>query len=308
MSILVAYIFNRVVKSWEVSIYSAAGKKNVGLFASVLAGLLNILLDYIFLKQFSLGLEGAALASIISQYTGAIFSVIYFLRENKSKLRIIKAKIRIHDILRASANGSSEMVNNVSISIVSLVYNIMLLKYGGDYAISAYSAMSYVNFLFTAIFWGYITAIAPLISFEYGAKNTDSIHTLLKRSLIIISLASLAMLIISLSLSTVIPAMFVGYNKELLELTIHGFKIFSFVFLFSGLSIFISSFFTALNNGLISAILSFSRVFFFQIPLVCLLPLALKLDGVWLSISLAELLAITLGGILLIKYKRRYNY
>ena len=290
------------------ALFSTAGKKNVGLFASVLSGLLNILLDYILLKNFNMGLTGAALASIISQYIGAIFSLIYFVNKNSSYLKLVKTKLRLKDVIKSCSNGSSEMVNNISISIVSFVYNIMLLKYGGENAISAYATMSYINFLFTAIFWGYITATAPTISYEYGAKNHANIHDLLRKSIIIICVSSITMFILSFSLSTVIPTIFVGYNKELLELTIHGFRIFSFVFLFSGLSIFLSSFFTALNNGLISAILSFTRVFLFQIPLVILLPLGLKLDGVWLSVSLAEILTILLGFFFIIKYRKKYQY
>lgn len=289
-------------------LYSTAGKKKIGLFASVLSGLLNVILDLLFLKFFAMGLQGAALASIISQYIGAFFSLFYFVSKNSSELKLVKTKLRFSDIWKTCTNGSSEMVNNVSISIVSLIYNIMLLKYGGDNAISAYSTMSYVNFLFSAIFWGYITAISPIISYEYGAKNSDNIHILLKKSIIIISMTSIVMFLLSFGCSQIIPSMFVGYNKELLELTIHGFKIFSIVFLFSGLSIFFSSFFTALNNGLISAILSLARVFLFQIPLVVLLPLGLELDGVWLSISLAEILTICFSLVFLFKYKKVYKY
>lgn len=290
------------------NLYATAGKPKLGLYATVAAGMMNIVLDALFVGFFSWGLVGAAVATIFSQWVGGIIPIFYFSRKNSSLLQFVRCKFNGRAMLKICTNGSSEMVNNISISIVNLLYNVQLLKYAGDDGIAAFGIMMYVNFLFNAIFWGYVTAASPLFSYHYGAGNHKELHSLLQKSLVIIGGFSLLMFTISEVLAKPISRTFVGYDTELLKLTIHGFFLFSFSFLFAGFSIFVSSFFTALNNGIISAILSFSRVFLFQIPALLLLPLVWKLDGIWISVAIAELCTVILGVVFILKYRKRYQY
>lgn len=290
------------------NLYATAGKTKLGLYATVTSGMMNIILDALFVGLFSWGLIGAAVATILSQWVGGIIPFAYFGRRNSSLLRLVKCRPNFKAMLKICTNGSSEMVNNISISIVSLLYNIQLLRYAGDDGIAAYGIMMYINFLFTAVFWGYVVGISPIFSYHYGAGNHKELHSLFKKSLVIIGGCSLLMFIISETLAKPISGIFVGYDAELLDMTIHGFFLFSFSFLFAGLSIFGSSFFTALNNGLISAVLSFSRVFLFQIPAILLMPLVWKLDGIWLSVVIAELFTGILGMVFILKYRKKYHY
>lgn len=290
------------------ALYATAGKGKMGLYATVVSGLMNVVLDALFLGVFSWGIVGAAIATILSQWTGGVIPLVYFGRKNSSQLRLVKCRPRGRDMLQICANGSSEMVNNISISVVSLLYNVQLLNYGGDNGIAAYGIMMYVNFLFTAVFWGYVSGISPIISFHYGAQNHAELRSLLRKSLVILISCSIFMFTISETLAKPISQIFAGYDPALLAMTVHGFYLFSFNFLFAGLSIFCSSFFTALNNGLISAFLSFSRVFLFQIPAILLLPRLWGLDGIWIAVVIAEILTVLLGFFFLIKNHKKYQY
>ena len=290
------------------ALYPASGKSRLGLRSAMISGLANIGLDALFLAAFTWGTAGAAAATVVSQWIGGLIPLFFYARKNNSLLRLVKGRFRGRDLLKICANGSSEMVNNISISVVSLFYNIQLIAYAGSNGIAAYGIMYYVSFLFTAVFWGYITGIAPIVSYHYGAKNHSELHSLLKKSMVLVLSCSGIMFLLSELLAEPISRIYAGYEPQLLEMSIHGFRLFGFSFLFSGLSIFFSSFFTALNNGKISAVLSFSRVFLFQIPAVLLLPRLWKLDGIWLSVMAAELLTVLLGFFFLIKNRRRYQY
>ncbi len=290
------------------NLYATAGKSKLGLYATVASGVMNIVLDALFVGLFSWGLIGAAVATVFSQLVGGIIPFAYFGRRNGSLLRLVKCNPRVKAMKKVCTNGASEMINNISISIVSLMYNVQLLKYAGDDGIAAYGIMMYVNFLFTSIFWGYVVGICPLISYHYGAENHKELHSLFWKSLVIISGCSALMFTASELLAEPISIIFVGYDGELFEMTLHGFFLFSFNFLFAGLSIFGSSFFTALNNGKISAVLSFSRVFLFQIPAILFLPLLWKLDGIWVSVVIAELCTAILGIGFILKNRKRYHY
>ena len=290
------------------NLYATAGKTELGLRATVAAGMMNIILDALFVGLFSWGLVGAAVATILSQWVGGIIPIIYFGRKNSSLLRFVRCRPNWGAMLKICSNGSSEMVSNISISIVNLLYNVQLLNYAGDDGIAAFGIMMYVNFLFNAIFWGYVTAVSPVFSYHYGAENHQELHSLFKKSVVVIGGFSILMFMTSELLSKPISNIFVGYDADLLNLTIHGFFLFSFSFLFAGFSIFVSSFFTALNNGLISAVLSFSRVFLFQIPALLLLPIVWKLDGIWISVAVAECFTVALGIVFLIKYQKKYQY
>lgn len=290
------------------NLYATAGKTKLGLRATVAAGMMNIILDALFVGLFSWGLVGAAVATILSQWVGGIIPIIYFGRKNSSLLQFVRCRPNWGAMLKICSNGSSEMVSNISISIVNLLYNVQLLNYAGDDGIAAFGIMMYVNFLFNAIFWGYVTAVSPVFSYHYGAENHQELHSLFKKSVVVIGGFSILMFMTSELLSKPISNIFVGYDADLLNLTIHGFFLFSFSFLFAGFSIFVSSFFTALNNGLISAVLSFSRVFLFQIPALLLLPIVWKLDGIWISVAVAECFTVALGIVFLIRYQKKYQY
>ena len=290
------------------ALYQTSGKGRLGLKAAVISGLANIALDALLLAVFPFGTAGAAAATVFSQWIGGLLPLFFFLRKNDSQLRLVRGRFHGRKLLQICANGSSEMVNNISISVVSLFYNIQLIRYGGSDAIAAHGIMNYVSFLFTAVFWGYISGIAPVISFHYGAKNHRELHSLLKKSLVLITGCSCMMWLLSELMAGPIAAVYAGKETALMDLSIHGFRLFAVNFLFAGLSIFFSSFFTALNNGLVSAILSFCRVYAFQIPAVLLLPLLWDLDGIWISVSAAELMTVLLGICFLLINRRRYHY
>lgn len=216
------------------NLYATAGKTKLGLYATVASGMMNIVLDTLFVGIFSWGLVGAAAATIFSQWVGGIIPLVYFGKKNSSLLRLVKCKPDGRAMLKICYNGSSEMVSNISISIVNLLYNVQLLKYAGDNGIAAFGIMMYVNFLFNAIFWGYVTAVSPVFSYNYGAENHRELHSLFKKSLVVISGFSILMFVISELLAAPISTVFGGYDAELLKMTIHGFSLFSFSFLFAG--------------------------------------------------------------------------
>lgn len=290
------------------SFFAAAEKPQLGLAVTVSAGLTNIVLDALFVAVFKFGLEGAAFATALSQLVGGILPVIYFLRKNKSLLKLTKTKLDMKSLLKGCANGSSELMSNISMSVVSMLYNIQLLKYAGNDGVAAYGVIMYVAFIFAAVFIGYSVGSAPIISYHYGAKHTDELKNVLKKSLIIIFALSLSMFALSEALSLPLSTVFVGYDKDLLELTAHGFFVYSFSFLFSGIAIFGSSFFTALNNGLISALISFLRTVLFQIAAVLLFPVFFGIDGIWLSIVAAEAAAVAVTAVFMITKRKKYGY
>lgn len=290
------------------NLYTTAGKPKLGLYATIASGVANIVLDAIFVAGFSLGLAGAAFATIISQWVGGIIPMIYFGMKNSSMLRFVKTKFDMESLLKICCNGFSEVVNNISISVVGMFYNVQLLKYGGDDGLAVYGILMYVGFLFTAIFWGYIVGVSPLISYQYGAENTKELKSLVRKSLVIMGFASTVMFLSAEIFARPISEIFVSYDKGLMDMTLRGFFIFSFNFLFAGYSIFGSSFFTALNNGVISALLSFLRTFVFQIAAILILPLIWGLDGIWVSLVASELLTTLVSFFFIILRRKKYQY
>ena len=290
------------------NLYTTAGKANLGLYATIASGVSNIILDAIFVAGFSWGLRGAAFATIISQWVGGIIPMIYFGIKNSSMLRFVKAKFDFESLFKICSNGFSEVVNNISISIVGMLYNVQLLKYGGDDGIAVYGILMYVGFLFTAIFWGYIVGVSPLISYQYGAENTTELKSLVRKSLVIMGATSAVMFLSAEIFAKPISEMFVSYDEHLMDMTLRGFFIFSFNFLFAGYSIFGSSFFTALNNGIISALISFLRTFVLQIAAILILPLIWGLDGVWISLVVSEFLTTLVSFIFIIACQKKYQY
>ena len=295
-----------VIQNEFENLYVTAGKPKLGLFSTVAAGLTNIILDAVFVGAFSWGLRGAAAATVLSQCIGGLFPLIYFSRKNSSLLRITPSRFDGKSMLKICTNGSSELLNNISMSIVSMVYNAQLLKYAGNDGLSSYGVLMYVNFLFISIFIGYTVGVSPIVSFHYGADNKKEIRSLLKKSYVLIGIASVLMFAISELMANPVARLFVGYDQGLLEMTLRGFFLYSFCFLFAGFAIFGSSFFTALNNGLISAVISFLRTVVFEISFVLIFPLFWELDGIWLSVVAAELLAALIGVFFVILKRKTY--
>ena len=288
--------------------FVTAEKPKLGLYMTIVSGAANMVLDALFIVVFNWGLIGAAAATAVSQILGGLVPVIYFARPNKSLLRLTKTNFDKKALLKACTNGSSELMSNISMSVVSMLYNVQLLKYAGENGIAAYGVLMYVNFTFVSAFIGYSVGSAPLFSFHFGAKNTDELKNLRKKSNAIIGFCSVIMLIASFLLAEPLSQMFVGYDKELFDMTVRGFYIFSFSFLFAGFAIFGSGFFTALNDGLTSAIISFLRTLVFQIAAVLLLPLVLGLDGIWISVVAAEAAAVALTFLFIKLKKKKYHY
>lgn len=299
---LPAYVLQMEFQSFFVT----AEKPKLGLLVTVASGVTNMVLDAILVIPF--GLVGAALATAISQIVGGVSPLIYFARPNSSLLRLGRPSFDGKALLKTLTNGSSELLSNVSMSLVSMLYNIQLLEYAGEDGIAAYGTMMYVNLIFLAIFIGYSIGTAPVVGFHLGAENRGELKSLLKKSIIIIGISSVAMLGLGYALAKPLSMMYVGYDSELLEMTVHGFYIFAVSFPVAGYAIFCSGFFTALNDGLTSAIISFLRTLVFQIAAVMLLPLVLGIDGIWWSITVAEAMAVIVGMTFLFAKRKKYGY
>lgn len=289
-------------------LFATAGKPAIGLYITIAAGLTNMILDALFVAVFHWGLEGAAGATAISQCVGGIIPIIYFIRPNKSLLQLGKTHFDGKALRKTCTNGSSELMSNISMSVVNMLYNSQLLKYAGEDGVAAYGVLMYVNLVFQAVFIGYSVGTAPIIGYHYGAQNSSELKSLLRKSLVMISSFAIIMLAASYVLAEPLSFVFVGYDKDLLNLTSHAFAIFSFSFLFSGYAIFGSSFFTALNNGLISASISFMRTLVFQVFAVLILPIIWGVNGIWFSIVVAEVLAVGVTMIFLRINRKKYQY
>ena len=290
------------------SFFVAAEKPQLGLAFTVASGLTNIVLDMLFVGVWRGGLAGAAAASVISQAVGGLGPVVYFARPNSSLMRLTSARLDMRALGKACVNGSSELMSNVSASIVGMLYNAQLMRFAGEDGVAAYGVLMYVNMIFMAAFIGYSVGAAPIVGYHYGAGNRQELKSLLRKSLGIIILCSLAMCALAEGTGGFLAALFVGYDPELLALTRRGFLIYSFSFLFAGIPIYGSSFFTALNNGGVSAFIAFLRTCLFQVAAVLILPVFWGIDGVWFSIVAAELLAMAVTVLCLGKYRARYQY
>lgn len=290
------------------SFFATAEKPQLGLVVTIAAGFTNMILDALFIAFFKWGLIGAAAATAISQIVGGSIPLIYFFRKNSSRLKLTKCKFEKNMLLRACVNGSSELMSNISMSIVSMLYNFQLMKYVGENGVASYGVLMYVNLFFLAAFIGYSVGISPIIGYNYGAQNYSELKNLLKSSFTIIGIFSVCMFTLSEFLAYPIAKIFVGYDKELMNLTLNGFRIVSFLFLFAGVSIFGSAFFTALNNGLISALISFLRTLVFQVSAVLIIPIFLGINGIWLSTVTAEVMSVIITLIFIFKMKNKYHY
>lgn len=289
-------------------LFATAEKPKLGLYVTVVSGLMNMILDALFVALLRWGLEGAAAATALSQFVGGVIPLIYFGRKNSSQLRLVRCKFDGRALMKACTNGSSEFMNDISASLVSILFNLQLMKYAGENGIAAYGVLMYVSMIFQAIFIGYVLGTAPVVSFHYGAGNHDELRSLRRKSVVVIAVCSLLMFAAGQALARPLSLLFVSYDAKLLEMTVHAFEIFSFSFLLSGFVIFSSSFFTALNDGLTSALISFLRTLVFQCALVMVFPLWLGLTGIWLSVVVAEAMAAVVSILFLVGKRKKYRY
>lgn len=289
-------------------LFVTAGKPHLGLFTTVAAGLTNMVLDALLVAVFPLGLFGAALATSLSQFIGGVVPLLYFARQNGSLLRFCRFRFDGRALLKTAGNGSSEFMSNVSSSLVSMLYNVQLMKYAGEDGVAAYGVLMYICFVFLSVFIGYSVGSAPIVGYHYGAGHRAELKSLLRRGLVLISAGALLMFAAGEGLAVPFSRLFVGYDAALLEMTVRAFRIFSFSFLFSGFSIFGSAFFTALNDGLTSALVSFLRTLVFQVISVLLLPVFFKLNGIWFSLIVAEVLSCAATAFFLLLKREKYGY
>lgn len=285
-----------------------AEKPHLGLALSIIAGVTNMILDFLLVYVYSWGIWGAALATAFSQFLGGIIPSIYFSRKNSSRLKFVKTSLDLKALASACGNGSSEMMTNLSSSIVSLLYNYQLLALAAENGVAAYGAIMYIAFTFSALFFGYAIGSTPIFGFHCGAGNSDELKSLLKKSLRLTLFVGIAMTTLSALLAPVMGQIFVGYDRELYEMTVHGLRIYAFTFLLSGFNIFASAFFTGLNNGKVSALISFLRTLVFQVISIFALPAMLGLTGVWLASVVAEGVTLIVSAVLIVVNRHKYHY
>lgn len=312
-SLIYGHIFLLALTAWILMyvfqlFFITAEKPKFGLMVTIASGVTNIVLDALFIVVFEWGIAGAAAASAIGQLVGGVFPIVYFARENSSILRLTKPVIDFKAILQGFANGSSELVSGMSASFGSILYNVQLLKYAGENGVAAYGVLMYISMIVTSIFNGYSSGIVPVIGYHYGACNHDELKSLLKKSVIVVGLFSTSIFTLSELLAYPIAKVYVGYDEELMRITTQGFFVYSFAFLFMGMAVFASSFFTALNNGTVSAMVAFLRTLVFETTAIILLPIVFGVDGIWGSIVLAELMAAVVGAGFIYRMRRRYCY
>lgn len=302
--VLVPFMLQNVFQSFLVT----AEKPTFGLVITLIAGFTNMILDYVFIGVLEGGVVGAALATGISQLVGGIVPLVYFCVPNKSQLRLVRAKLNMSALWKTCFNGSSELMTNLFISLVNMLYNFQLIQFAGEDGVAAYGVIMYVNFIFIAVFLGYAIGTAPIIGYHYGAGNKDEMKNVYKKSISFNIVSGIIMCVVAIALSGVLAKLFVGYDANLYSMTQKGFAIYSIAFLVMGLNIYGSSFFTALGNGLVSALLSFLRTLLFQVIAVLVLPIFFVLNGVWFAIVAAEGTALIVTIVFLLHYRKKYGY
>lgn len=301
---ITAFILQNSFQSFMV----VAEKPKFGLGISIAAGITNIVLDFLLIYVFRLGVAGAAIATVISQIVGALIPLVYFSKKNNTMLRLGKTRFKLSTIVKTCTNGSSEMVTNLSMSLVNILFNMQLMKFAGANGVSAYGIIMYVGFLFVGTYLGYSIGTAPIIGYHYGAENKEELKSLLNKSIKLLGIIAITMTLLAEILAKPLAGIFVSYDKELLELTINAIRLYSLSYIISWFNIFASSFFTALNNGFVSALISFLRTLLFQVAMILILPSIWKINGIWLSVVFAEIFAIIVSIICLETNKKKYEY
>lgn len=290
------------------SFFVVAEKPHLGLALSIAAGVTNMVMDYVLIAVCDLGVAGAAIATVMGYCVGGVLPLLYFLRTKREGIRLTRTRFYGKQLLNACTNGSSELMSNISSSIVGILYNIQLMRLIGEQGVAAYSVMMYVDFVFVATFLGFSIGSAPIVSYHYGAGNHPELKNVFRKSMTVILCTSVAMVILSELLSRPLSSAFVGYNAELLEMTVHGFRLFALCYLFCGINIYASSFFTALCNGALSALISFLRSLLLRGGMVLLMPILFDLDGIWTAVIAAEGLGAVVSLGLLYAKRRQYQY
>lgn len=301
---MTAFILQNSFQSFLV----VAEKPGFGLAISIMAGVTNIVLDFLFVYVFRFGVSGAAWATVISQIVGAVIPLIYFMRKNKSPLKLGKTKFEISPIIKTCTNGSSEMVTNLSMSLVNILFNMKLMELVGADGVTAYGIIMYVGFLFVGTYVGFSVGSAPIIGYHYGAENKEELKSLLNKSLKLLGVVAIVMTLLSELFARPLASIFVSYDENLLKLTVNAIRLYSLSYIISWFNIYSSSFFTALNNGFISALISFLRTLVFQIIIILILPELIGINGIWLSVFVAEALSLVVSVICLIKNRNKYQY
>lgn len=298
------YMLQNVFQSFFVT----AEKPKLGLTVIICAGVTNIVLDFLFIAVLGFGLAGAAIATVCGEFVGGLFPIFYFARKNSGKLRLCKTRFYGKVLLKTCTNGSSELMTNLSNSIVNSLYNIQLMKLAGENGVAAYGTIMYVSFIFVAIFLGYSIGSAPITSYHYGAQNQNELKNIFQKSLRLIGTGGILLTFLAQLFARPLSLLFVGYDKELFAMTERGFRIYCLVYLINGFNIWGSAFFTALNNGLVSAAISFLRTLVFQITAVLLLPLIFGIDGIWFAVSAAELCTLCITITFFVRQRKNYRY
>lgn len=301
---LTAFMLQNIFQSFLVT----AEKPQIGLFVTIAAGVTNMVLDFLFVAAFKWGIAGAAVATSISQVVGGIIPFVYFFTKNSSILRLTKTRFDGKVFVKTCTNGSSELMTNVSLSLVNMLYNFQLMKIDPENGVAAYGVIMYAGFIFVAMFIGYSIGMAPIVGYHYGANNHNELKNIFRKSLVIICTAAIIVTLLAELTAAPIAKVFTGYDGSLCNLTTHAFRLYSISFLICGINIFGSAFFTALGNGGVSAAISFMRTLLFQIICVLALPAIIKEDGIWLAVVAAELLSLAVTVLFLAKYRKRYQY
>ncbi len=301
---LVPFTLQNVFQSFLVT----AERPHFGLYITVGAGVTNMVLDALLVGVIPLGVEGAAIATVLSQCVGGILPLVYFARPNTSRLRLTRIRWELRPVLKSAANGSSEFMTNISMSIVTMLYNWQLLRLMGADGVTVFGIIMYVSFIFVALFLGYSMGSAPIVSFHYGAGTQEELRGLFRRSLTIILAMSAGLTVLAIVLAKPLAMIFVSYDPALLSVTTRALTIYAVSYLLTGFNIYASSFFTALNDGLVSALISFARTLVFQVLAVLTLPLLWEADGIWAAVILAEGLAAILSLACFLRFRRKYGY
>ena len=299
-----AFMLQNVFQSFLI----AAEKPKLGLAATVAAGVTNMALDALFVAGFRWGIAGAAVATGLSQCVGGLFPLVYFLRPNSSRLRLVRTRLELRPLLNACGNGSSELMSNISSSLVSMLYNFQLMRLAGEDGVSAYGVLMYVQFIFISIYIGYSIGCAPVVSYHFGAQNHGELKNLLGKSVLLMGGTGVALTALAMALADPLSRLFVGYDAGLFALTSHAFRLFAWSFLLAGFNIYTSGFFTALNNGGVSAAISFLRTLVFQSASVLILPIFFDVDGIWWAITVAEVFAFLISVLFLLAKRGKYHY
>jgi putative MATE family efflux protein len=306
-TVVIAGVFYMLQNSFQ-SFFVTAEKPKLGLAVSVAAGLCNMTLDFLFMYVFHMGIFGAALATAISQFAGAVIPLVYFARENDSLLRLVPARLELRALGKACLNGSSEMMTNLSVSVVGALYNFQLMRIAAENGVAAYGVIMYVNMIFLSFFFGYSIGCAPIVGFNYGSGNREELKNIFGKSIKLTAAAGAIMTASAVALAYPLAYIFVGYDQELLAMSVRGMRIYSLSFLFCGFNVYGSAFFTALNNGPVSALISFLRTLVVEAASVMLLPRLLGLDGVWLAVVAAETATLAVTAFMLALNRKKYGY